>query len=143
MRITTFLMFSGAAEEAMSFYVSLFPNSRIVAVERYGPGEAGKEGTVKQAAFELNGMRLMCIDSPIQHPFTFTPATSLFVDVDDPGQIDAIFERLSEGGQTLMPLGSYGFSRRFAWVQDRYGVSWQLNLPYDGGEAGPSAGGKT
>jgi len=129
MKLTTFLMFSGAAEEAMTFYMSLFPNSRIIALERYGPGEPGPEGTVKQAVFELNATRLMCIDSPVQHAFTFTPAMSLFIDCDDQNQLDTLFERLSEGGQTLMPLDSYGFSRKFAWVQDKYGVSWQLNLP--------------
>jgi predicted 3-demethylubiquinone-9 3-methyltransferase (glyoxalase superfamily) len=129
MEITTFLMFYGAAEEAMSLYVSLFPQSRIVTLDRYGPGEPGKEGTVKHAVFELNATRLMCIDSPVQHPFTFTPAVSLFIDCDDQAQIDHLFERLSEGGQVFMPPDSYGFSRRFAWIQDRYGVSWQLNLP--------------
>jgi predicted 3-demethylubiquinone-9 3-methyltransferase (glyoxalase superfamily) len=129
MQITTFLMFTGAAEEAMSFYVSLFPDSRIVSIERYGAGEPGQEGTVKLAVFELNGTRFLCIDSPVQHEFTFTPAISLFVDCDTEPQIDAAFERLSAGGQVLMPPGTDGFSRRFAWVQDRYGVSWQLNLP--------------
>ena len=129
MQITTFLMFSGAAEEAMTFYVSLFPRSRILSIIHYGAGEPGKEGTVKQAIFELNATRLICIDSPVQHPFTFTPAVSLFVDCDDQIEIDRLFERLVEGGQALMPPDSYGFSRRFAWVQDRYGVSWQLNLP--------------
>lgn len=129
MKITTFLMFSGAAEEAMNLYISLFPQSRIVTLERYGPEGPGKEGTVKLAVFELNSTPLMCIDSFVQHAFTFTPATSLFVDCDDQEQMERLFERLSEGGQTMMPPGSYGFSRRFAWVQDRYGVSWQLNLP--------------
>jgi predicted 3-demethylubiquinone-9 3-methyltransferase (glyoxalase superfamily) len=128
MQITTFLMFSGAAEEAMNFYVALFANSRIVSVERYGPEGPGGEGTIKLASFEIGGMRLMCIDSFVQHAFTFTPATSLFVDFDDQPGLERAFERLSEGGQVLMPLDSYGFSRRFAWVQDRFGVSWQLNL---------------
>ena len=65
MQITTFLMFSGTAEEAMSFYVSIFPSSRIVAINRYGAGEPGKEGTVKQAVFELNTTKFMCIDSAV------------------------------------------------------------------------------
>jgi predicted 3-demethylubiquinone-9 3-methyltransferase (glyoxalase superfamily) len=129
MQITTFLMFVGAAEEAMNFYVSLFPDSRVVSVERYEPGEAGRVGTVKRAVFELNATRFMCIDSPTLHSFTFTPAVSIFADCDDREQLDRTFERLSAGGQVLMPPASYGFSRWFAWVQDRYGVSWQLNLP--------------
>jgi predicted 3-demethylubiquinone-9 3-methyltransferase (glyoxalase superfamily) len=129
MQITTFLMFAGAAEEAMNFYISLFPGSRILSIERYGAGEPGREGTVKTAVFELNATRFMCIDSPVQHAFTFTPAISLFVDCDTEQQLENAFERLSAGGQILMPLDAYGFSRRFAWLQDRYGVSWQLNLP--------------
>src|SRR5262245_6022135 len=126
--ITTFLMFEGKAEEAMSFYVSLFKNSNIIAISRYGPGEPGAEGSVKQARFSLNGRELMCIDSPVKHGFTFTPAMSLFVDCETEDQIDTLFARLSEGGKILMPLGQYPFSRKFAWLADRYGVSWQLNL---------------
>lgn len=129
MRVTTFLMFAGSAEAAMNAYVALFPGSRIVEIERYGEGEAGPAGTVKLAVCELAGMRLMCIDSPVQHAFTFTPATSLFVDCDDAQQFERLCAALIDGGQTLMPADAYGFSRRFAWVQDRFGVSWQINLP--------------
>jgi predicted 3-demethylubiquinone-9 3-methyltransferase (glyoxalase superfamily) len=129
MQITTFLMFTGAAEEAMNFYVSLFPNSRVVSVSRYGAGEPGKEGTVKQAAFELNNTRLLCIDSPVKHAFDFTPSISLFTDCDDVAQLDRLFAAFNEGGMALMPPNNYGFSQKFAWVQDRFGVSWQLNLP--------------
>jgi predicted 3-demethylubiquinone-9 3-methyltransferase (glyoxalase superfamily) len=128
MQITPFLMFVGAAEEAITFYVSLFPGSRIVSLERYGADEPGREGTVKRALFELNTTRFFCIDSPAQHAFTFTPSISIFVDCDEQKQIDDAFQALSAGGQVLMPPGSYGFSRWFAWVADRFGVSWQLNL---------------
>lgn len=113
----------------MIFYVSLFERSKIVAVTHYGPGEAGKEGTVKQATFDVNGQRFMCIDSPVQDPFTFTPAISLFVTCAAEGEIAKLFEALSDKGQVLMPLDAYPFSKKFAWVQDRFGVSWQLNLP--------------
>jgi len=129
MRITTFLMFTGRAEEAMNCYVQTFPRSRIVTVERYGVGETGAEGSVKRAVFELNGTQLQCIDSPVEHAFTFTPSMSLFVDCDSRQQLDVAFQRLSEGGHVLMPPGEYGFSRWFAWLADRFGVSWQLNLP--------------
>ena len=71
----------------------------------------------------------MCIDSFVEHAFTFTPSMSLFVDCDDRAQLDRAFERLSEQGKVLMPPAAYGFSTWFAWVQDRFGVSWQLNLP--------------
>jgi predicted 3-demethylubiquinone-9 3-methyltransferase (glyoxalase superfamily) len=129
MNVTTFLMFEGHAEEAMRFYVSLLPRSSIVSIQRYGADEPGPEGTVKHALFELAGCRYACIDSPAKHEFTFTPSVSLFVDADSREQLDDLVGKLSEGGKFLMPAGDYGFSQWFAWVQDRFGVSWQLNLP--------------
>jgi predicted 3-demethylubiquinone-9 3-methyltransferase (glyoxalase superfamily) len=126
-------MFDGKAEEAMNFYVSLFADARVVSISRYGAGEAGKEGSVVRAVFTLADQTVMCIDSPVKHDFTFTPAASLFVDCSGDTQIEGLFAKLSEGGQVMMPLGNYGFSRRFGWVADRYGVSWQLNLPSESG----------
>ena len=126
--VATHLMFEGAAEEAMSFYVSLFPGSEITQVTRYGPGEPGKEGTVKRADFKLIGHDLICIDSPVKHGFTFTPSVSIFVDCESAAELDEAFNRLAAGGKVLMPLDNYGFSTRFGWCQDRFGVSWQLNL---------------
>ena len=128
-KITTFLMFQdGNAEEAMNFYISLFDNSEIVNITRYGANEAGKEGTVMHAIFSLNGQEYMCIDSYAKHEFTFTPAMSLYVTCNTEEEIDKVFEKLSERGKILMPLGAYPFSERFGWVNDRYGVSWQLAL---------------
>ncbi|AMV37937.1 VOC family protein [Planctomyces sp. SH-PL62] len=129
-QVTTFLMFQGKAEEALTFYVSLFPGSALERIERYGPGEMGAEGTVKLASFTLAGREYRAIDSPVKHAFGFTPAISLFVDCESREELDAAFARLSEGGGVLMPLGEYGFSAAFAWVNDRFGVSWQLNLPF-------------
>jgi predicted 3-demethylubiquinone-9 3-methyltransferase (glyoxalase superfamily) len=130
--IVPFLMFCGKthgkAEEAMTFYTSLFPDSRITRIERYVAGEHEPEGTVKVARFQLNGREFMAIDSAMPHPFTFTPAISLFVNCETTDEIENAFKGLSEGGAVLMPLGTYPFSERFGWVQDRYGVSWQLNL---------------
>lgn len=130
-KVTTFLMFQGGkAEEAMAFYVSLFPGSAIERIDRYGPEGPGAEGSVKTASFTLAGREYLAIDSPMPHAFGFTPSISLFVDFDNAEELDAAHARLSEGGGVLMPLGDYGFSRRFAWVNDRFGVSWQLNLPF-------------
>jgi predicted 3-demethylubiquinone-9 3-methyltransferase (glyoxalase superfamily) len=127
-KIATFLMFDGKAEEAMDFYTSIFEDSSIMKIERYGVGDDGAEGTVKVATFRLNGQILMCIDSPIKHPFTFTPAISFFVHCDSEREIDELFEQLSAGGEVLMPLDAYPFSKKFVWLNDRYGVSWQLNF---------------
>lgn len=125
--VSTFLMFEGVAEEAMSLYVGLFSGT-VRSVERWGPGEPGKEGLFKRATFTLAGHELVAFDSPAKHEFTFTPSTSLFVECETEAELDAAYAKLVEGGKALMPLGQYGFSRKFGWVNDRYGVSWQLNL---------------
>ena len=127
-KVKPFLMFEGKAEEAMSFYVSLFPGGEVIDVARYGPGEAGAEGSVMQARFSIGSQTIMCIDSPVKHAFTFTPAFSLFVECESEEELQRLYSSLGEGGQALMPLNNYGFSRQFGWVNDRYGVSWQLNL---------------
>ncbi|PTX55004.1 putative 3-demethylubiquinone-9 3-methyltransferase (glyoxalase superfamily) [Melghirimyces profundicolus] len=127
-KITPFLMFDGKAEEAMNFYVSLFDQSEIISITRYGADGPGKEGTVLQAVFSLNGQEIMCIDSPVQHNFTFTPAMSLYVTCDTEEEIERLFGELSQNGNVLMPLSEYPFSEKFGWVEDRFGVSWQLNF---------------
>ena len=128
-KITTFLMFEGKAEEAMNFYVSLFDGSKIIDISRYGPEGPGAEGSVLHATLELAGQRFMCIDSAMKHPFSFTPAMSLHVECSSGLEIATLVEKLADGGQIMMPLDTYPFSRKFAWIADRFGVSWQLNLP--------------
>ena len=127
-RVKPFLMFEGKAEEAMSFYVSLFPGGKIIDIARYGAGGPGAEGSVIQASFSIGSQTIMCIDSPVKHNFTFTPAFSLFVECESEEELQRLYASLAEGGAALMPLGNYGFSRQFGWINDRYGVSWQLNL---------------
>lgn len=128
-----FLMFcgphKGQAEEALTFYVSLLQNSQIIAIDRYGANEHEPEGTVRLARFTLAGREYMAIDSASEHNFTFTPAFSIFVTCESESELEKLHEALSTGGGVLMPLDNYGFSRKFAWLNDRYGVSWQLNLP--------------
>ncbi|MBB5153734.1 VOC family protein [Saccharopolyspora phatthalungensis] len=129
-RITTFLMFQGGtAEEAMTFYTSLFEDAEILAISRYGADGPGAEGSVQHATFSLSGQQFMCIDSPTPHQFGFTPSMSLFVTCRTEAELDRLYAALAEGGEALMPLGSYGFSPKFGWINDRFGVSWQLNLP--------------
>jgi len=125
-----FLMFQGGtAQAALDLYFATFPDSRMVRVERYAEGGGGPAGTIKVAVFTLCGREFMCSDSPVQHGFTFTPSSSTFVDFVSEAELERVFGVLSEGGRVLMPLGNYGFSRRFGWLSDRFGVSWQLNLP--------------
>jgi predicted 3-demethylubiquinone-9 3-methyltransferase (glyoxalase superfamily) len=125
---TTHLMFEGHAEEAMTFYVSLFPNSEITSINRYGAGGPGAEGSVMTATFTLAGRDFMCIDSPVKHAFTFTPSMSIFIECEDDAELTRVFEQLAVGGKVMMALNNYGFSTRFGWLADRFGVSWQLNL---------------
>ena len=127
-KVRPFLMFQGQAEEAMKFYVSLFPGSEISDIVRYGPGEPGPEGSVMKAAFSVGGQSVLCSDSFVKHDFTFTPSISFFIVCESGDEIRRLSSALAEGGAELMPLGDYGFSREFAWVADRFGVSWQLSL---------------
>jgi predicted 3-demethylubiquinone-9 3-methyltransferase (glyoxalase superfamily) len=128
--VSTFLMFQERdAQDAMSLYGLVFPGLRVEHVERYGADEPGPEGTVKVARVDLHGHRLMFSDSYVRHAFTFTPSVSLFVDFASADELDAAFAKLSAGGRVYMPVDNYGFSRRFGWCGDRFGVTWQLNLP--------------
>jgi|SRR5215469_4330750 len=124
--INPFLMFPGSAETAMHFYASLFPGATIESLVHYGSEGPGAQGSVKQATLLLLGRKLEFFDSPVRHAFTFTPAISFAVTCDDAAEVDHLFARLSEGGQVLMGLDAYPFAKRFGWVNDRFGVSWQL-----------------
>lgn len=116
-----FLMYQGACEAALTFYALVIPGARIVALEKK------PDGTVAMARLAIAGLEILANDSPPVHAFEFTPSTSTFLTVDAPDEVDALAAALGEGGTLLMPADDYGFSRRFAWVRDRFGVSWQLN----------------
>src|SRR5699024_12508842 len=123
------LMFQdGQAERAMNLYVSLFEDGEVLDVTRWRQGEEGKEGSIKLARFRAAGQSVRASDSPMKHAFDFTPSWSFFVDCTSAQEPRRLFAELSDGGGVLMPLDDYGFSKRFAWVADRFGVSWQLNL---------------
>ena len=83
---------------------------------------------MQHATFALAGQQFMCIDSAIEHEFGFTPAISLYVQCENEAELDRLYRALVQDGTELMPLGSYGFSAKFGWINDRFGVSWQLNL---------------
>ncbi|MDN4608938.1 VOC family protein [Sporosarcina highlanderae] len=130
-KVLPFLMFQeGNAEEAMNYYTSLVNDSEILSIVRYGAEGPGDEGTVMQARFTLKGQEFMCIDSNIKHQFTFTPSFSIYVTCDSEEELTNLYETLLEGGQALMPIDNYGFSQKFGWVNDRFGVSWQIDLPF-------------
>lgn len=128
-KVRTYLMFQGTAEQAVSFYSSVFPSFIVGPVARYREGEPGAPGAFKLAPVSFADHELLILDSPPIHDFSFTPSVSLFLDFETQDTLDTAFGKLSEGGNVMMPLDNYGFSARFGWVADRFGVSWQLNLP--------------
>jgi predicted 3-demethylubiquinone-9 3-methyltransferase (glyoxalase superfamily) len=126
---TPFLMFQhGKARAALDFYLATLPGSRIETLELFDAEGPGPEGTVKRGVAVLAGQRVMVHDSFIAHGFDFTPSFSFFVDAADRAEFDRLFAALSEGGQVLMPPDHYGWSARFGWTSDRFGVSWQVDL---------------
>ena len=113
-KITPFLWFDGKAEEAMNFYISIFKNSKIVSVTRYGEAGPGPKGTVMTAKFELDGQEFVALNGGPQ--FTFTEAISFVVNCETQQEVDELWEKLSEGGE----------KSRCGWLKDKYGLSWQI-----------------
>lgn len=128
-QVSPFLMFQGGvAERAIELYTALFDDARVLDLTRYGSEGPGPEGTVFQASFSIAGQVFRCTDSPVTHAFDFTPSFSVWVETASEDELERLFAGLADGGKVLMPLDAYGFSRRFGWVEDRFSVSWQLNL---------------
>ena len=113
-KITPFLWFDGKAEEAMNYYVSVFKNSKILSITRYGEEGPGPKGTVMTAAFELNGQEFTALNGGPQ--FTFSPAISFVVNCETQQEVDELWEKLSEGGE----------KQNCGWLKDKYGLSWQV-----------------
>jgi predicted 3-demethylubiquinone-9 3-methyltransferase (glyoxalase superfamily) len=130
-KLTPHLWFDTQAVEAAEFYASTFPDSRVADVSTLHDTPSGDTDVV---SFELCGQPFMAISAgPL---FRFTPAVSFVVRCRSTGEVDELWEALSEGGTALMPLDSYPFSERYGWTEDRYGLSWQLMA------AGDEAGGQ-
>lgn len=117
-----------SAAEAMATYLDLFPDGQILQDQRYGPEGPGEEGTVVLAEFTISGQRFRCSDSYIEHEWSFTPAVSVMIDCTSTTEQRRLFEALAKDGHIYMPLDDYGFGP-FGWVEDRFGVSWQLTAP--------------
>lgn len=113
-KITPFLWFDNKAEEATNFYVSVFKNSKVLGVTRYGEGGPGPKGTVMTTAFQLEGQEFYALNGGPH--FSFTPAISLFVNCETQQEVDELWGKLVEGGEP-QPCG---------WLKDRYGLSWQI-----------------
>ncbi|MFC0580894.1 VOC family protein [Micrococcoides hystricis] len=125
MKLTPFLMFQhGHCAAATELYLRVFDDATLDFQIMH---PAPQQNLVMRSQVSIHGQAIALNDSPIEHAFDFTPSQSFFIDCDDASEVDRIAEELGAGGATLMPADAYGFSERFAWVNDRYGVSWQLN----------------
>ena len=121
------LMFqNGRAEEAMNFYVELF-DGEVLMLQRYGDETPDMNGKVQIATLRIAGLELNVMDSPVPHEFDFTPSMSLSFRCESEDELDRMYQALLEGGQAMMPKNDYGFAP-IAWLNDRYGESWQLNV---------------
>ena len=129
-KITPFLWFDNNAEEAVNFYTSLFKNSKEGSASRYD--EAGAQvsgrpkGSVMTVQFQLYGQNFTALNGgPL---FKFNPSVSFFVNCKTENEVQKLWDKLSDGGKALMPLDKYPFSEKYGWIQDKYGLSWQLIL---------------
>ena len=124
---TPFLTFEGDAEAAIALYTEVLPGSELLSLDRWPEGTPG-EGTVLGAVFTVAGLQVRASDSPVEHAHTFTPSVSFFVELDSEEELLTIHAALGHEGRELMPPADYGFSKLFTWIDDRFGVSWQLNV---------------
>jgi predicted 3-demethylubiquinone-9 3-methyltransferase (glyoxalase superfamily) len=113
-KITPFLWFDGKAEEAANFYVSIFKNSKIETVTRYGEAGPGPKGSAMIVAFQIEGQKFTALNGGPQ--YTFSPAISFYVDCDAQAEVDELWEKLSAGGRKI----------QCGWLTDKYGISWQI-----------------
>jgi predicted 3-demethylubiquinone-9 3-methyltransferase (glyoxalase superfamily) len=128
-QVRTFLTFQGGvATAALDLYRTVFEDFELLNIAHYGPDGPGPQGTIMVAQFRLAGGEFSCADSPVDHSWGFTPAVSLWIECADEAEQQQRFDRLSADGVVYMPLDDYGFSSRFGWAGDRFGVTWQLNL---------------
>ena len=118
----------GVGRAAVEFYVSLFDDGAVLDLALYGADGPGPEGTIMRGTFRIAGQEFFVSDSFVDHAFAFTPSLSIWIEAETADAQAALVDALADGGGTLMPLDDYGFSTQFAWVNDRFGVSWQVNL---------------
>lgn len=127
--VSTHILFqNGLAKEAVERYGEIFDGYELDRLDLYaGDDREDLHGQVKVAEFRAYGHRFMCVDSPIHHEWDMTPGVAPFIECENDAEMERLFEALEPGGTVHMPLGDYGFGRRFGWVEDRFGVSWLLN----------------
>ena len=120
-----FITLEGEAQSALDLYEEVFPDFALHALTHHA---APHDGLIMTAKFEVKGQAMMISDSFISHEWSITPGISFFIDLEGEAELNRLAAALAEGGMVHMSAGNYGFSTLFAWVQDRFGVNWQLNV---------------
>ena len=120
-----FITIEQRAQEALDFYSATFPSFVLHSLQHHAEPH---DALIMLASFSIRGQELMISDSPIKHEWGITPGVSFFLDVEDEATLLSFANQLSNEGKVMMPPGNYGFSKQFAWVEDQFGINWQLNV---------------
>ena len=120
-----FITFEGQGQAAIDLYQSIFPSFQLDSIQHHA---APHDSLIMMAKFSIQGRGVMISDSPISHEWEITPGISFFLEVESVEVLQGLSERLAVAGKVMMPAGNYGFSTMFTWVEDQFGVNWQLNV---------------
>ena len=120
-----FITIEQRAQEALDFYSATFPSFQLHATQHHAEPH---DALIMLATFSIRGQELMISDSPIKHEWGITPGVSFFLDIEEEASLLSLVKQISAKGKVMMPPGNYGFSKQFAWVEDPFGINWQLNV---------------
>ena len=123
--VRPFITVEKIAQDVLDFYETVFPDFSLLSLKHHA--EPHNE-LVMLATFSIGNQEIMISDSFVSHEWKITPGISFFMDADSEEQLQSLADKLSTGGKVHMPAGNYGFSTLFAWVEDQFGINWQLNL---------------
>lgn len=125
-KITPFLWFNGKAEEALNFYTTVFPNTEITQLKKWGEGTPIPADQINAGSILIEGFCLNAFDAGPM--FQLNPSISFFVHCDTVEEVEKCWQKLAESGNALMPLDTYPFSEKYGWIVDKFGISWQIIL---------------
>ena len=120
-----FITIEQRAQEALDFYSATFPSFVLHSLQHHAEPHGA---LIMLATFSIRGQELMISDSPIKHEWGITPGVSFFLDIEEEATLLSLVKQISAKGKVMMPPGNYGFSKQFAWVEDQFGINWQLNV---------------
>ena len=120
-----FITLEGKAKQALDLYKAVFPSFDLISIQNHAEPH---DELIMVATFSVEGQEVMISDSPISHEWEITPGISFFVELSSEKDLENYANSLSRNGKVMMPAGNYGFSKMFTWVEDEFGVNWQLNV---------------